>query len=550
MSRSLQARLHTLRELAELAPGRVPPDVLARIEATAQRAVGRVAHGTAKTVAALAGATGSGKSSILNVLAATPVAAVGVRRPTTSTTQAVAFSADGTLDAEASSLLDWLGVADRNVVADGQLDGLILLDLPDHDSSVAAHRQEVDRLVQVVDVFVWIVDPQKYADAVLHQDYLQRFTGHADITMVILNQLDTISRDNRGSTLDDLTRLLRDDGLAVAGSGLLSTLTRRTDGVRVFGASVRTGEGMAEIRNELAARAAERRAMTARIQADLDWIATDVTSALGDRAPGPIDHKAVHELEAALARAVGADGISEAVASSHQRSGRVAVGWPPTRWLTRLRPDPLRRLGLGRRPTSRAERDRPAPVPTSLPPRSTVADAAVSAAIRTLAERAGAGLPEPWRHRIAETANSRKVDLDDALDRAVASVELPASRPAWWRLVGLLQWLLAAAMAVGFVWLIALAVFAWLQLPDLPTPHLGALPWPTLLGVGGALAGIVVGSISGSANAVSARRRAHQARTLITQGVRGVAHELVVAPVDAELEALRRVHALGRALQT
>ena len=48
---------------------------------------------------------------------------------------------------------------------DRDLDGLVLLDLPDHDSTEVAHHLEVDRLVQLADLLVWVLDPQKYADA-------------------------------------------------------------------------------------------------------------------------------------------------------------------------------------------------------------------------------------------------------------------------------------------------------------------------------------------------------------------------------------------------
>ena len=62
-------------------------------------------------------------------------------------------------------------------------------------------------------MFVWIVDPQKYADAALHQGYLHRFAGHADVTLVVLNQLDTLAPDARQAALDDLRRLLAADGM-------------------------------------------------------------------------------------------------------------------------------------------------------------------------------------------------------------------------------------------------------------------------------------------------------------------------------------------------
>ena len=50
--------------------------------------------------------------------------------------------------------------------------GVVLLDLPDHDSTEVSHHLEVDRLVQLADLLVWVLDPQKYADAAIHDRYL------------------------------------------------------------------------------------------------------------------------------------------------------------------------------------------------------------------------------------------------------------------------------------------------------------------------------------------------------------------------------------------
>ena len=70
-------------------------------------------------------------------------------------------------------LLDWLEVPRRHRHApEPALDGLVLLDLPDHDSVKLEHRLEVDRLVGLVDVLVWVLDPEKYADAAVHDRYL------------------------------------------------------------------------------------------------------------------------------------------------------------------------------------------------------------------------------------------------------------------------------------------------------------------------------------------------------------------------------------------
>ena len=76
-------------------------------------------------------------------------------------------------DESAEDLLDWLQIPRRHALETdptmaAALDGLVLLDLPDHDSTEVGHRMEVDRLVQLVDMLIWVVDPQKYADAAIH----------------------------------------------------------------------------------------------------------------------------------------------------------------------------------------------------------------------------------------------------------------------------------------------------------------------------------------------------------------------------------------------
>ena len=64
----LQGRLRQLSDIGELADGRIPADLQARIHTVATTAEARLGHGTSHTVVALAGATGSGKSSLFNAL--------------------------------------------------------------------------------------------------------------------------------------------------------------------------------------------------------------------------------------------------------------------------------------------------------------------------------------------------------------------------------------------------------------------------------------------------------------------------------------------------
>ena len=116
----LGRRLELLTEVLETsegAPGRLPADLVEQISSTLEQAQSRLGHGTSHTVVALSGATGSGKSSLFNVLVGAEVAAVGIRRPTTSTTQAAVFSTDGAVGDEAAALLDWLAVGRRHRLA-------------------------------------------------------------------------------------------------------------------------------------------------------------------------------------------------------------------------------------------------------------------------------------------------------------------------------------------------------------------------------------------------------------------------------------------------
>ncbi len=80
----------------------------------------------------------------------------------------------------------------------------MLLDLPDHDSTERQHRMEVDRLVQLVDMLIWVVDPQKYADAALHDRYLIPLAQHAGVMMIVLNQADRLTPAEREQCLKDL----------------------------------------------------------------------------------------------------------------------------------------------------------------------------------------------------------------------------------------------------------------------------------------------------------------------------------------------------------
>ena len=130
----------------------------------------------------------------------------------------------------------------------------------------------------------------------------------------------------------------------------------------------------------------------------------------------------------------------------------------------------------------------------------------------------------------------------DGLERAVAGVGLHTAAPRWWKAAGALQSLLAALVAVGAVWLLVLAVLGYLRVDDvLPVPELRGVPIPTWLLVGGTLGGIALALLARLVHGMAARRRARAAARSLSLRVEKVAQEVVVAPVEAELDAYARL---------
>ena len=529
MAAPLAARLERLGQLAELASGRVPDDLTQDATRLAQRAGERLARGT-QTVVALAGATGSGKSSLFNAVAGLPLAQVGVRRPTTSHTFAVSF---GPTNVE---LLDWLGVTRRNEAKPlhrGQ-ENLVLLDLPDHDSTELAHHAEVDTMVRVVDQFVFVLDPQKYADAAIHQRYLRPLASHRDVITIVLNQVDRLAPEELAACLKDLRRLLDEDGL---------------QGVPLLATSARTGQGIDELRARLAELAARKSAATARLNADVDDIVGRYEEATAGGSVATPSKRTVDQLNASLVAAAGVPVVERAVRVSMVHRGMLATGWPLVKWLARFRPDPLRRLRIGG--GSRQQELTPSVTErSSLPMRGSVADAQLRTGLRTLATELGEGMPAQWRGAVHDAVHTNVATLPDSLDKAIVTADLRTERtPVWWQLLRILQWLLIAAVVAGLLWLTANVVLAYFALPPLPLYPVEfsnglQVPIPTLLVGGGLLVGVVLSLLSRIFVGLGASATARRAGALLRRRVAVVGDKRVLQPAQAELERYARVRAL------
>lgn len=502
---TLAERIGALETLVEIrARNQVAlPDELEAHRALAVRSRERLGHGTSFVIAALAGPTGAGKSTLFNALAGVEVAQTGVRRPTTFETQALIWG-EG-----ADAVCDWLGVHQRHHAAGGAavvahhegLDGLILLDLPDFDSVAQANRAEVDRLVALVDMFVWVTDPQKYADESLHHGYISRLREHGDVMRFVLSKSDTLETAALDACVADFARLLTLDGLA--------------DPV-VLPVSAKTGEGVPALESRLADAAAERAAIVQRVDADLrSAVAGDRSPAVPETRTKAVDRRLVD----ALATAAGADDVGRIAAAQHTQDGRARMGWPLLRWVQKFRKRPITEL-----PSLR---------------RSATMESQVDNALRNYADDMAEPLEPLWARSIGRSVRSVGPEALQRLDAGVTrSWRDTSGHPRWWAGGAALQWTAFTVAAVGLVWLLLLFVFeSFLRVSLVEyTPEAWNAPLPTWLLLGGLVAGLVLTLLLRIPLAAGAKRRSLQASSQVRGHAQRVADELVLPAAQSPLD--------------
>ncbi|MCF2531710.1 GTPase [Yinghuangia soli] len=483
----LLARLSALERMADAADGRLPAEQLARARALLDRADARLRTAPQHAVVALAGATGSGKSSLFNELVGLGLSQTGARRPTTVTAISCAWDPDG-----ARPLLDLLGLPRaRQIPRHGALDStgplqdpvlsrLVLVDLPDHDSVETGHRDEVDRFVAAADHLIWVLDPQKYADALVHERYLRPLARHGDVMTVVLNQIDRLPEGTADTCRADLRRLLAADGLP---------------DVRVVTTSAVTGEGVRELRDIVTAVAAGRRAAVLRLSADLDLLAEGFDPEFTGVVPGAEPVSA--SVRAGLLHGLGAAaGIGTVAAAAAREAGAV-----------------------------------PQPVP--------VQAHQVDLTVRHAAAELTRGLPEPWAEGVRRVLGRGARRVPAALEVEMAAGPVGClGMPG--RVLGA-----AAAMWAGIVLACLGIVGVALALADVePVGRWNgwyAALLPLVLGILLAVGAMYLGQ---QWRAEAERDRRDDAERQLAERVAEVVDEYLVEPATVELERYREAHAL------
>ena len=236
-----------------------------------------------------------------------------------------------------------------------------------------------------------------------------------------------------------------------------------------------------------------------------------------------------------MTEAAGAPVIAAAIEKSSQRRAVQSVGWPPLKWIARLRKDPVAQLRLERPGVD------PRLVRSSLPSNDPVARARANSAVMDYADKASAGAPQAWVQSTRAVAERASAGLTDHLDQAVTRAPLVSPRdPRWWAVFGAMQWVLFALAVAGGLWLLGLAGLQYLQFHAAQAPTVEGFPVPTLLLIVGLLGGVVLAFLGRVLARTSATRAARSARAALRTEVEKVAEQHIAAPVAAELATVEQ----------
>jgi GTPase Era involved in 16S rRNA processing len=524
----LPARLAALEGVLAAAEDRLPADLVATTVDVIAQVRGRARLSPDHVVAALAGSTGSGKSSLFNALIRFELSPVGVIRPTTRSGLACVW--DPARAAGAAALLDRVGVDERRRTLRGSLlDGahrqaepelapLVLIDLPDHDSAVRAHREETDRAAATVDLLVFVTDPQKYADAAWHERYLRALLHHGESVVVVLNKVDELAPLDARACFDDCARLLRESGLV---------------GVPLVATSTLTGEGLAELRQLVVERVWAKQAGLLRAGADVDRCVALLTDELrprvGAAAAGGIEHSGIEHGRAEALRQIGDStgmaALADLVEAIYRRRASAVTGWPVRHGFMALRSKLAGAAADEYAPWAAPIAAEPAPPPVQ---RSDVA----AAVERAVAVAAGP-LPEPWARRMRHISDSCTEELAETLDATLSGTEVgPRLVPYWWTGVQVGHWMLLTAVLIGT----SGAVVNGVTGGSSSLPDTSPLPFPALV----AVLALVLGAALDVVAHVAAARAAVKLRTKVTtrmaDRVRSAADQLLFRPLSDERE--------------
>lgn len=546
----MQAALHRAAECLDVVQGTCSSETflvqaredLRRLENQLER---RDALDPRVTVIAVAGPSGTGKSTVVNTLARrNSLVPTGMHRPTTTelvayvdaeVTAALFLELSGILRSvsvefcttRSNPLRDSLGmVGEGHQVRSAltQCGHPIVVEVPD-TLLVPELTSAASQVLETADLILWTTDSQKYADAAFHSR-ISAFPRHPNSYFVLTH--------TEGLTESQLQTLNQELAAIAERIGVSPEILQ----ISLYDESslARFRETVAELSHAPEARwrgqqAAIHHAAT-KLGQDLELDVTGEFSTQPVQAPSvasppsPAETKLVDQ----VTQVSGLSAVQANFSKQYLRAGGFWTLWPVLNWLAGIKP--LAHVNQDNSATpGEPEADKPVgpsadPSPEQTADESTtpaVADstpdlpsvapqadslnrffprvnvAGITSAARTYAATASAHRPSKWVDFAQLKAVELSGNLVSALNLALESWKFPA-RPArtWWRIWRLGHWFWLAALVVGLLWsLVAGVAFLGGAGTSAAVWMVGPVPFPLLalvVAVAGTLGWSLVGA--------------------------------------------------------
>jgi len=182
----------------------------------------RLRQSGAPVLVALVGSTGAGKSTLMNSLVGAQVSNTGTRRPTTNSPVLACHPSDARWFAENVFLPTLPRVRQQGLAMpgrdgllvlaenEGMPEGVALLDTPDIDSVVQAHREFAHQFLDASDLWLFMTSASRYADAAVWE-LLQQAKERDAALAIVLSRVEPGSAQQLSAHFD---AMLAANGLA------------------------------------------------------------------------------------------------------------------------------------------------------------------------------------------------------------------------------------------------------------------------------------------------------------------------------------------------
>lgn len=484
MDNQFLARHQALVNLGEILTGKVSEEFTAQLHELVELSQARIDFGEAAVSVAFAGGTGVGKSSLFNAVLGGEYARVSAIRPTTMQAHAIS-------DINSRKLLDWLGIEthienlnlrEQFGISSKNYQGLVLIDLPDIDSTNIHNRDLAAFLTKRVDVLIWVLDPQKYADAILHDQHLAQLSAGAKNVLFVMNKIDTLDASARAAVITDAQRLIHE---FIPGASILETSTQ-------------LGVGITDLKQRIADVVTRKAIKTEALQNQYAYSVTKIKEELNwqdIQFPESFTEAERETLIAGLHSTFGIDAMLNVAVHEYTLRGRKATSWIFSRPFIRRRLNPLSKLQTKILRSDNNNLDSAKSVSDSIGlsklPEQATADIKLQNALDQIVKRRLQFVPPLWQKQIIAQLASLK-----SIQPAELAKLKWQNRAPWWSLANMLQWLFFIVFILGLSWQL-LYLFGAVIGIILPQPPVwGYFTVPLIMVVAGLLCGILCSRIS------------------------------------------------------